>query len=348
MELKAVYEVEGDVNEIGKAIAYGQTIGNPDWRTPHDEGLNRYLAKYETHGNHVIVKFPVKNFGRHDGVSYLLSVLMGGQCDMNRVQGCRLVELDLSAIRNRFPLPRYGVKGMRELSGVYGRPLLGAVVKPKIGLPPEQYAKVVRELVEGGIDFIKEDEILTNQGWCPMEPRLRLIRPLLSDYPVIYTTCVTADGVKAIRRAKAAKIAGAKAVHLNIWSGLGTFLTVREYVDIPLFFQKSGDKVWTTGPFSIDSSVLCQLVNLIGCDMAHVGMYGGSMSEGVMDLRRRIKMLDTTLPSFSCGLTPKQVPQIIEHFGIDVILTSGGWIAGHKDGIKAAIAKMREAINAKV
>ena len=107
-------------------------------------------------------------------------------------------------------------------------------------------------------------------------------------------------------------------------------------------FQKSGDKVWTTGPFSLQPPVLYQLVHLVGCDFAHVGMFGGYLTETVEELRQRIQALQTTIPSFSCGMTPDLGKKIVQTFGTEVMLTSGGWVHGQREGITAACRRLRQ------
>mgnify|MGYP001612480734 FL=1 len=341
--VRARYELKtDDFEKAAIAIVRGQTIGNPSIRAGYEseELVKKHLARYKkTDSGACEVYFPKRNFG-HEGVNYLLSVLMGGQCDIDLIQECRLVDLDISAL-DSFRKPRYGVKGIRDLIKVYDRPLIGGIIKPKIGMTPQQVADVCYQMADGGIDFIKEDEILADQAWCPMSERIPMVAKALSKYRVIYAPCITADGKEVLRKARKAVDLGATAVHLNIWCSLGAYQELRRRVNIPIFFQKSGDKVWTTGPYSIDFKVICKLVNAIGCDFAHVGMWGGYMAEQVGELKERILALGNTLPSFSCGVRPEHVPKLRTLFGNDIMISSGGYIGGHPAGVTEAVKEFR-------
>lgn len=340
----AKYYLEAaDLEKAASDIAIGQSIGNPDRRTPFDKDLIHHIPHYFVRGNIATLHFPVENFSPTDGVNYLMSVLLGGQMDIGHIRQCRLIELDLSEIEDRFPKPRYGIEGIRKILGVKTRPLVGGIIKPKIGLTPEQLADVVRQMADAGVDFIKEDEILGTQAFCPFEGRLELVLKALEGYKTVYAPCITSDGAGVLRKAKIIEKVGLKACHLNIWCSLGAYKEIRESTRLMIFFQKSGDKIWTTGPYGLEFQVLCQLIHLIGCDFAHVGMKGGYLDEDPEELRLRIKALRNTVPSFSCGATPEILPNLVESFGTDIMITSGGYIGGHPRGIGYAVKEFRKA-----
>ena len=350
----ATYWIETEnPQEALTALCRGQSVGNPIQLTPYEtpDFLQKWEADYKILQDSlerfikVEVKWPVHNFG-HEGVNYLLSVLMGGQCDIDIIKSCRLVELDVSSLVRFYPQPRYGINGIRRLINVHGRALIGGIVKPKIGLTPQQVAAVCKEMADGGVDFIKDDELLADQPWCPLQDRVKAVSKALKGYHILYAPCITSDGKDVSRKARMARDEGATAVHLNLWCSLGSFLRVRKAVDLPIFFQKSGDKCWTTGPYSIDYSVICYLAKLCGCDMGHIGMYGGYLSEQVGILKTRMEKFSPSLPSFSCGMTPELGSRILQLFGTDGVLTSGGFIHSHPSGPAAGVRALREATHA--
>lgn len=349
----ARYQVRtGTPDEALTALCRGQSVGNPRLFT--DKETPAFLKKWCATGNYASlsgdlyefeVRWPRHNFGQ-EGISYLLSVVLGGQCDIDLFDACRLMDLELSSYASTFPGPRYGIPGLRQRLGIpAGRPLIGGIVKPKIGMSPQELADVVKAMVQGGCDFIKEDEILANQPWCRMSDRLPLVKKALEGTSVLYAACVTADGAMAWIRARQALNLGANAVHLNQWCGLGTYLDVRSRIEAPIHFQKSGDRVLTEGPFSLHPRVLFQLVKLIGCDIAHVGMYGGYRAESSGDLAEKLRAMAPVLPSFSCGVSPENVGKIVQLFGTDVMLTSGGWIHSQPMGVEAAVRTLRKAVH---
>lgn len=352
LSIKAVYEVEADnLQEAAHAIAFGQSIGNPEVRTALDtpELIETHVPRYEISGNKIQLDFPIKNFNEEDGINYLLSVLMGGQTDIQSIQSCKLVDLDLNLFsKHLFPRPRYGVTGIRKLLNVYSRPLLCGIVKPKIGLSPFKHAQICEEMALGGCDFIKEDEILNNQAFCPFKERLEAVRSALIGSNILYIPCITGDGLRILKHAQIAEDLGFRFAHVNIWAGLGAYRELRLHSDLGIFFQKSGERVWTTGPYSIDFKVLLKLAHLVGCDIAHVGMKGGYLNEETEELCERIKVLGSTMPSFSCGMKPELVPGLVREFGNDIIITSGGYLCGHPEGPRKGAAAFKEAIHQEV
>jgi len=346
-KITACFKIKTKNLELARqAFVYGQSIGNPTLRTPWDKKLSKHLIEVniseDTDSYLFDVTYPLANFSPDDGISYILSVLMGGQTDIDAIEACRLVYLDLGPLERNFLGPRYGINGVREFLDVKDRALVGGIIKPKIGLHPEALAFICREMVEGGIDFIKEDEILSNQEFAPVSKRVKSILKVLKPR-TIYAPCITGDGSEVIKKAMKLERMGVRAVHLNVWCGLGIFNELRRRTSLMIFFQKSGEKVWSTGPFSIDFSVLCYLINLIGCDFTHIGMFGGYLSETTIEIGLKINNLRDTIPSFSCGMTPERARTIVKLFGKNVMVTSGGWIHS-QTSIRDAVRQMRNAV----
>ena len=95
----------------------------------------------------------------------LMATVAGNLFELRQVTGLRLLALHLpDAYFDRYPGPQFGVAGTRRLAGVERGPLIGTIVKPSVGLSPRQTAAIVRELCEGGVDFIKDDVL---QGRWP-------------------------------------------------------------------------------------------------------------------------------------------------------------------------------------
>ena len=368
----ATYDVESKttLQEAAWAIAVGQSVGNPnvrnEWET--DALFEKHCCKIIDNGPHVSdphwcgpdkpirIAFPLANINlQQDGVSQLLCQLMGGQMDIDIITKCVLTNI-------QFPpgfcweKPRYGIDGIREYVGSDGKPLLGGIIKPKTGLSPKHLTEMVLQLARGGVDFIKEDEIMANPSFCPLEERVPMVMKALKEFEqetgkrVIYAVCINGDTDVILERAEMVARLGANAIHINFWSGLGTYRAVRA-LDLPLFlfYQKSGDKVISTGKFSIDWSVMCHLAALSGIDFIHAGMWGGYLDQSEAELCRIFDVLyqHDVLPSLSCGMHPGLVQAIRERFGNDWMANCGGAIHGHPEGTVAGAQAMRSAIDMK-
>lgn len=360
----AEYELgsEPSLAEGAWDLAIGQSVGNPNvrnkWET--DDLFETYSVKIlhskesleKIKRGHVKFAFPIINTNwEEDGISHLMCQLMGGQLDIDKIKYCRLLHLEFpEAILNYFKWPKYGLSGVREYTNVYNKPLLGAIIKPKTGISPETLLEMVKELVDGGVNFIKEDEILASPSFCPIEKRV----PLIMDYikksgkKVIYAVCINGDYPYVVERAKKVHELGGNAIHINFWCGLGVYNCIRK-LDLPLFihFQKSGDKILTdiNHRFSIDFSVICQLAGMMGVDFMHAGMWGGYSNSN--DLPKIISTLESynVTPALSCGMHPGIVNAIKTRFGNDWMANVGGAIHGHPNGTFNGVIAMRSAID---
>ena len=211
---------------------------------------------------------------------------------------------------------------------------------------------MVKQLVEGGVEFIKEDEILANPAFCPIEERVPLIMEYLNslDRKVVYAVCINADYPYLFDRVRQVHELGGNAVHVNFWAGLGVYKAIRE-MDLPIFihFQKSGDKVITqvTHDYHIDWNVICKLAGMMGADFIHAGMWGGYMNNDESDLKKTLDIRHEyrVMPALSCGMHPGLVKPINERFGTDYMANVGGAIHGHPWGTNAGAKAMRQAID---
>jgi ribulose-bisphosphate carboxylase large chain len=354
----------GDLKQAAWELAIGQSVGNPhvrnQWET--DELFERSSCiilheEDELEGlksGTIKIGFPSINTDwEGDGISHLLCQLMGGQMDIQTFESCRLIRLAFPEEVNEYFLgPKYGITGIREFTGRYEKPLSGAIVKPKTGMSASVLLEMVKELVDGGCDFIKEDEILSNPSFCTLEERVPLIANYLNNCGrnVVYATCINGDAHTILDRAKFVADNGGNAIHVNFWSGLGTYNAIRK-MDLPLamHFQKSGDKVLTDHrhAFSIDWNVLVQLAGMSGVDTIHAGMWGGYLSDDDRDLTLTIRQCHryNVLPALSCGMHPGLVQANANRFGYNFIANVGGAIHGHPQGTLAGARAMRQSID---
>jgi ribulose 1,5-bisphosphate carboxylase large subunit-like protein len=362
----ATYDLEGRTSLATAAweLSIGQSVGNPNVRNQWETEELFELYSCKVIGNEeemrtvkrgiVRIAFPVVNTNwKEDGITQLLVQVMGGQLDIDDITYCRLLSLEFpKAVEEAFLGPKRGITGIREYVDVHDKPLLGGIVKPKTGITPEILLEMVKEMVEGGVNFIKEDEILSNPGFCPIEKRV----PLIMDYikssgkKVIYAVCINADFPYVIDRVKQVYELGGNGVHINFWNGLGVYKAVRE-LDLPIFvhFQKSGDKILTdkNHRFSISFNVICQLAGMMGVDFIHAGMWGGYSSDDDQELRAILDTLHkyNVMPALSCGMHPGLVNAIVRRFGNQFMANTGGALHGHPMGTRSGVRAMRQSID---
>lgn len=343
-------------------LAIGQSVGNPNmrnqWET--DELFENHsclvLGNEEELKNSsegiVEVAFPVINIDFNtDGISHLLVNIMGGQMDIDNILKCQVLDISFpESVEKVFLGPKYGISGIREFTGVYDKPLFGAIVKPKTGITPQVLLEMVKELVEGGVNFIKEDEILSDPSFCPIEERVPLIMEYLKDKKVIYSVSIHSDYPYIIDRVKRIYELGGNSVHVNFWCGLGVYRAIRE-LDLPIFihFQKSGDKILTnkSHDFHIDWTVISKLAGMMGVDFIHAGMIGGYYKWDEQEVLDSMDVLRryNAMPALSCGFQPGLTEWVTSKVGNDYMANVGGAIHGHPGGTIAGAKAMRQSID---
>jgi ribulose-bisphosphate carboxylase large chain len=362
----ATYEMSSSVNLKDAAwnLAIGQSVGNPnvrnEWET--DEMFEKHsciildeeqVLLNKTEGV-VSIAFPVANTDwETDGISHMLCQLMGGHVDIDIITKCRLIELELpNSVTKHFLGPKFGLSGIRKFTGQHNKPLFGSIVKPKIGITPEVLLEMVKQMVDGGVDFIKEDEIMSNPICAPLEKRVDIISNYLAKQSrkVVFCHTINADPHIIVDRVNRVHELGGNGVHINVFSGLGVYNSIRK-MDLPLFlhFQKSGDKVFTdkNHRFSISWPVICQLATMMGVDTIQIGMMGGYSNDDPVELQQAINVLrkGNTIPVLSCGFHPGLVEKINKLVGMDYLANSGGAVHGHPGGTVAGACAMRQAID---
>mgnify|MGYP003110479160 CR=1 FL=1 len=350
------------IRDAAWAIAIGQSVGNPNvrsiWETEelfenHSCIILEDEEKLKSIKDGIVsLAFPVANIDfKTDGISQLLCQVMGGQLDIDTIKKCHILDIQFpEQVLKLFKGPKYGIEGIRKYTNAYDKPIFGGIVKPKIGVTPEVLLEMVKEMVEGGVNFIKEDEIMSNPLICPLEERVPIIMDYLKDKDVIYSVCINSDSPYLLDRVKKVHELGGNSVHVNFWSGLGSYKAIRE-LDLPIFvhFQKSGDKILTNKnhDFHIDWKVICDLAGLMGVDFIHAGMWGGYMDDNEEELQDVIDTLHkrNVLPALSCGMHPGLIKAINKKFGINYMANVGGAIHGHPGGSLSGAKAMRQSID---
>lgn len=342
-------------------LAVGQSIGNPSkrsvWET--DEMIEKFCCKIvngpdlDKKEGFVEIAFPLVNIDwKTDGIAQLVCTIMGGNADIDRILRCRALSIEFSKsfISKTFNKPKYGLSGFRQKTQRFNKPLFGGIVKPKTGITPYQLLEITKQLVDGGVDFIKEDEIMSNPNVCKLEDRVELISKYISTTNVVYCFCINADPVHVVPRARFVAENGGNGIHVNVWSGLGSYKSIRD-ADLPLYihYQKSGDRVFThkDNPFSISWQLCCQMATYCGVDTIHAGMWGGYLSDPEDELKETLKILTdgNVTPALSCGLNADLIKPIVEKFGVNWLGNSGGGIHSDPDGTRVGAAKIRAAVD---
>ncbi|MDK2880540.1 MAG: hypothetical protein PWQ99_315 [Clostridia bacterium] len=367
-----------DIVKKISAIAVEQTTGTwvpvpeetPEMREKH---VAKVVGIYEVPGHEFEVPgnlearqfifqlaYPAVNFGPQ--IPMLLSTVIG-----NISMSGKLKLLDLKfpkSFLNSFKGPKFGTQGIRELLGIPERPLLNNMIKPCTGYTPEVGARLFSQAIRGGVDIVKDDELIADPPFCPMVERVKLYMAEARRYyeetgnKVLYTVNITDRADKVKENAKRALDAGANALMINyLTAGITALQSLAEdpEINVPILAHLDFAGTMYESPYSGISSylILGKLARLAGADIVVYPSPFGKfpfLRERYLQIGHHLlgKWLHfkPTFPMPGGGVMPAVVPAIIRDLGKDCILGAGGAIHGHPMGPVAGGKAMRQAIDA--
>ncbi|MEA2070423.1 MAG: type III ribulose-bisphosphate carboxylase [Asgard group archaeon] len=296
-------------------------------------------------------------------IPQMLSDFAGNIFGIKAVDNLRLLDITLPKdLVKSFPGPTLGLEKIREKMGITKRPLVGTIVKPKVGLTPEQHAEYAYQAWLGGCDLVKDDENLTSQRFCIFEERIEKKLQLKEKAETktgekkIYAANITASFDEMVKRADFVKEQGGKCLMIDIiTAGFSAVQSIaKRYPDMIIYGHRAMHAAFTRLPtHGIAMLVIAKLARLAGVEHLHSGTAVGKMEGEAEDikeiddfLRSEWYGLKKTIPVKSGGLHPGLVPKLMEILGNNVQITAGGGIAGHPSGVQAGAKAMRQAVNA--
>lgn len=309
------------------------------------------------HRAEIEIAFPIANVGAN--LSTLLATVAGNLFELGEVTGLRLLDLDLpDDYAAQFPGPQFGIAGTRERAGVQGRPLIGTIVKPSIGLTPAQTAELVDALCAGGIDFVKDDELMADPPYAPFEQRLAAVMPVLQRHAErlgrmpMYAINISGSIEQMQRRHDAVLAAGGTCVMVSVQAvGVSGVEHLRRHAQLPIHGHRNGWGALTRHPaLGIEFTAWQKLWRLAGVDHLHVNGIRSKFWESDESVIRSARAclapwagVKALMPVFSSGQWAEQAPDLWAALGsTDLMHLAGGGIIGHPDGIGAGVASLRE------
>ncbi len=319
------------------------------------------------------IAYPIRLF-ELGNLPEILSSIGGNIFGMKSVDGLLWEDIGIpKKMLKSFLGPRFGIKGVRKILGVKNRPLVGTIVKPKVGLTSSEHAKVAYQAWRGGCDIVKDDENLTSQDFNEFEARfLKTIKAMKgaekeTGEKKAYLVNCTAETREMIKRIKFVQDHGGNYIMLDIitlgWSALQT---ARLFTKLPIHAHRAGHAMFDRNPnHGMSMEVIAQLARMVGVDTLHIGTAYGKMTGGkdeVLHIEKEIESKFTKetkkylgqkwygvkpiLGVASGGVYPTMIPKIIKFMGKDVVIQAGGGIHGHPKGTEAGARAMRQAVDA--
>ena len=318
--------------------------------------VERRTRKDTFHRAEIEIAFPIDNVGAN--LSTLLATVAGNLFELGEVTGLRLLDIDMpEGYAKRFPGPKFGIPGTRELSGVHGRPLIGTIIKPSIGLSPQQTAQMVDSLCAADIDFIKDDELMADPPYAPFNARLEAVMPVIMKHAdrmgrkPMYAINISGSIDDMLRRHDAVLKAGGTCVMVSAnWVGFAAVEHLRGHTELPIHGHRNGWGALTRHPqLGFSFAAYQKLWRLAGVDHLHVNGVRSKFWEpddsviaSAKSCQAPFAGVQPVMPVFSSGQWAGQAPDLFQQLGsTDLMHLAGGGILGHPDGIAAGVASMR-------
>jgi ribulose-bisphosphate carboxylase large chain len=357
-------EPEGiSLEEAAGGVAAESSIGTWTELTTEKPYVERLAAHvFSVEGNVVKIAYPVELF-EGGNMPNILSSVAGNVFGLKALKNLRLNDVEFPVeLLQSFKGPRFGVEGVRELLKVRERPLVGTIIKPKLGLKTANHARVAYEAWAGGCDVVKDDENLSSQRFNLFEERV--VQTLESRDKAeaetgerkVYVVNVTAETETMLKRAEFVWAHGGEYVMVDILTcGFSALQTLRDQgFKLVVHAHRAGHAAFTKNlKHGISMRVIAKVARIIGVDQLHVGTVVGKMSETKQEVLENIEAckmqmggLKPVLAVASGGLHPGLVPALMETFGKDFVIQAGGGIHGHTDGTFAGATAMRQAVDA--
>lgn len=311
----------------------------------------------------VTLSWPLDNIGA--SLPNLVATIAGNLFELKAFSGLRLLDVRLpSAFADKYHGPQFGMDGTRKLSGVHGRPLIGTIIKPSVGLSAKATGDLVGVLADAGIDFVKDDELQADGPACPFEDRVAAVMKAVNRAAdrtgkktmVAFNLTGEIDEMK--RRHDFVLAQGGTCVMASVISvGYAGIVELARHTELPLHAHRNGWGALTRAPdLGWSFPAWAKLWRLAGCDHLHVNGLANKFSESDESVILSARSLHdplfekspmTAVPVFSSGQTIRQAAGTWAALkSPDLIYTAGGGVVAHPMGVAAGVEALIEAWDA--
>jgi ribulose-bisphosphate carboxylase large chain len=315
-------------------------------------------------------------------IANLTASIIGNVFGFKPIKALRLEDMRIPvAYVKTFQGPPTGIVVERERLDKFGRPLLGATTKPKLGLSGKNYGRVVYEALKGGLDFMKDDENINSQPFMHWRDRFLYVMEAVNRAAAAtgevkghYLNVTAGTMEEMYKRAEFAKELGSVIVMIDLVIGYTAIQSMAKWArdhDMILHLHRAGHSTYTRQKnHGVSFRVITKWMRLAGVDHIHAGTAVGKLegdpltvqgfynvcreTRNAVDLPRGIFFeqdwagLRKVMPVASGGIHAGQMHQLLGLFGDDVVLQFGGGTIGHPMGIEAGATANRVALEAMV
>ena len=315
------------------------------------------------HRASVKVSWSLENFGYN--LPVLVSTLQGNLYEITQFTGLKLMDIELPAsYADHFNGPAFGIDGCRQLTNVADRPLIGTIIKPSVGLNPDETASMVSVLARAGIDFVKDDELMSSTGNSDFNDRLEAVMNVINQHAdttgkkVMYAINISGETDEMLRRYERVVEKGGTCAMISINSvGLSAAKKICDQGALAIHAHRNGWGMLNRHPLlGIDFRAYQKIWRLAGVDQMHVNGIQNKFWESddsvVASIEACLSPLfnqKNPLPVVSSGQWGGQAFETWRRTKtVDLLYMAGGGIMAHPLGAAAGVMALQQAWKAAV
>ncbi|MDI5949921.1 ribulose-bisphosphate carboxylase large subunit family protein [Flavobacterium yafengii] len=350
--------VPGETEELKKRFAARveniQLLDLSD--TPSIPGGSIPGKKYQK--ARVKVSWSIENFGYN--LPVLISTLQGNLYEITQFTGLKLMDFELpDSFKNHFKGPKFGIKGSKLSCGVGDRPMIGTIIKPSIGMSIDETATLVKSLIDAGIDFIKDDELMGSAANSPFDERVKAIMKVIRDNEqktgkkVMYAFNISDEIDEMQRKYDLIKKEEGSCAMISVNSvGLSGTKKICDQGDLVIHGHRNGWGMLNRHPLlGIEFPAYQKIQRLAGVDQLHVNGIQNKFWESddsvVTSIQSCLKPFlggYEVLPVVSSGQWGGQAVETYRRTQTtDLLYMAGGGILAHPMGPKAGVNALQQA-----
>jgi len=350
------------LEKAAEEIAAESSIGTWTEVATMSRRIKKMGAKvFSIRKNIVKVAYPEELF-EMGNLSQILSSVAGNIFGMKSVKNLRLLDIEFNeAMAKSFKGPEVGLEDIRKITGIYNRPLLGTIFKPKLGLTPKEMEEQAYIVYSNGIDWAKDDENLASMKFNKFEERVRRMLGVVDRIQseegrrVVYAPNITGPVDRMLERAQFVKEQGGRCIMVDIltigWSAL-QHVRNQSFGKIIHGHRAMHAAMTRNRKHGISMLVIAKFARLAGVSALHTGTIFGKMEGGkeeVVALNKFLKSsffgMKKVMPIASGGLHPALIPKLVNALGNDLVINCGGGLWGHPQGSAAGARAMRQSLD---
>ncbi len=306
----------------------------------------------------VILEWPLHNVGAN--LSNLMATVAGNLFELAPFSALKLLDISVpDAFKEKYKGPNHGTLGTRKLIGMENRPIIGTIIKPSVGLSPAATAQQVNTLIEAGLDFIKDDELMGDSPHSPFTERVDKVMEVINAYAdktgkkPMFAFNLSGDMDDMLRRHDYVLEKGGTCVMLSLnWTGITAVEKLSRHSQLPIHGHRNGWGLFARSEvIGLGFRVFHTIYSLAGADHIHTNGIRNKFCETDASVIDSIKSCLSpqgggypVTPVISSGQWAEQALDTYNEVqSTDVMYLCGGGITGHPSGMAAGVKSIQVA-----